>query len=301
MITDEMVASLRAKAQEIRDDYKRIRGHECDCYTTVGALEYGRAQGIEMAIDVIAALSAAPQPVAVPDGQLVFDTSRNVSEEDIEQWAALRADDAGYLARKLVATRRPTPPYPASRRATMQVSETAEYTLRAMANNYTGGHSWDNLDSEACLRAADEIRSLRAALSAAPQPVAVKPLEWKTYRADLRNGTPTEIHGFHEFGSYTLSRNGAAWFVGSFDNMGRMRPVGGIGGFKDKDTAKAAAQADYEQRIRSALVAAPQPDGWRPEVRKFMDTYRAGLKTLAASELYDFLSALPAPPAGGDR
>jgi hypothetical protein len=42
--------------------------------------------------------------------------------------------------------------------------DTIEYTLRAMAQNYAGGHSWDHLDGEACTKAADEIRMLRAGI-----------------------------------------------------------------------------------------------------------------------------------------
>lgn len=42
---------------------------------------------------------------------------------------------------------------------------TQEFTLRAMAKNYAGGHSWDHLDGEACVKAADEIAQLREALS----------------------------------------------------------------------------------------------------------------------------------------
>lgn len=38
---------------------------------------------------------------------------------------------------------------------------TQEYILRAMAKNYAGGHSWDHLDGEACVKAADEIKRLR--------------------------------------------------------------------------------------------------------------------------------------------
>lgn len=48
---------------------------------------------------------------------------------------------------------------------------TEEYTLRAMARNYTNRHSWDKLDSKTITAAADEIRALRAALAArAPLP-----------------------------------------------------------------------------------------------------------------------------------
>lgn len=34
--------------------------------------------------------------------------------------------------------------------------------LRAMAANYANGHSWDQLDSEACLNAATRIEQLEA-------------------------------------------------------------------------------------------------------------------------------------------
>src|SRR3546814_126958 len=42
-------------------------------------------------------------------------------------------------------------------------SQSREPILRAMANNYSCGHHWDHLDSDVCLKAADEIRDLRAA------------------------------------------------------------------------------------------------------------------------------------------
>lgn len=41
-------------------------------------------------------------------------------------------------------------------------NQTQEYTLRAMAENYKGGHSWDHLDSDAVSFAADELSRLRA-------------------------------------------------------------------------------------------------------------------------------------------
>ncbi|EGH20993.1 hypothetical protein PSYMO_05600 [Pseudomonas amygdali pv. mori str. 301020] len=45
------------------------------------------------------------------------------------------------------------------------MSKPADYqsqrpTLRAMARNYRNGHSWDHLDGEACIKAADEIDRL---------------------------------------------------------------------------------------------------------------------------------------------
>lgn len=46
---------------------------------------------------------------------------------------------------------------------------TEEYTLRAMARNYTDRHSWNKLDGKIITAAADEIRALRAALAAGAQ------------------------------------------------------------------------------------------------------------------------------------
>ncbi|MDF0733584.1 hypothetical protein P0Y43_23100 [Pseudomonas entomophila] len=45
------------------------------------------------------------------------------------------------------------------------MSQSIAPTLRAMASNYAGGHSWDHLDGEAVTRAADEIDALRGQLS----------------------------------------------------------------------------------------------------------------------------------------
>jgi hypothetical protein len=47
----------------------------------------------------------------------------------------------------------------------MRPPKTAEYTLRAMADNYGDGpHIWDHLDAEACREAANELHGLRAIL-----------------------------------------------------------------------------------------------------------------------------------------
>lgn len=70
---------------------------------------------------------------------------------------------------------------------------TQQYILRAMAKNYAGGHSWDHLDGEACMKAAEEIARLRDALEkirkayvtapgmAAPTPTTE--LVWTMYKA----------------------------------------------------------------------------------------------------------------------
>jgi hypothetical protein len=47
--------------------------------------------------------------------------------------------------------------------------ETQQYNLKAMAKNYADGHRWDHLDSEACIKAANEIAELRALLAGGDQ------------------------------------------------------------------------------------------------------------------------------------
>jgi hypothetical protein len=63
---------------------------------------------------------------------------------------------------------------------------TREYVLRAMARNYKPGNSWDHLDAEACIQAANEIKALRdriAALEArgvlAPAQAVSEPVAWR--------------------------------------------------------------------------------------------------------------------------
>lgn len=41
---------------------------------------------------------------------------------------------------------------------------TQQYTLRAMAQNYKNGHSWDHIDGDVVTKAADEIKRLEEEL-----------------------------------------------------------------------------------------------------------------------------------------
>jgi len=54
---DHVAMLLHSKADAIRNEYQLAYGKPCDCGTTDGALHYGRAQGLEMAADIIAAAS----------------------------------------------------------------------------------------------------------------------------------------------------------------------------------------------------------------------------------------------------
>jgi hypothetical protein len=75
-------------------------------------------------------------------------------------------------------------------------TETQQFILKAMARNYSKGHSWDKLDAEACLKAAEEIRTLRAALEASRAPVSQTAMAWavERWRAEVANRPLVNVH-----------------------------------------------------------------------------------------------------------
>lgn len=103
--------------------------------------------------------------------------------------------------------------------------------------------------------------TLTAALSTAPAPemVRVKPLEWQEPSKATNHCWVAET----QFGTYSAV-NEDGWHVGF--EPGRYWDWDGDRILDTERTAKAAAQADYEQRIRSALSApamGDQPVAWR--------------------------------------
>jgi hypothetical protein len=102
---------------------------------------------------------------------------------------------------------------------------------------------------------SNTLETAREALAASPavpevEPVAVKPLGWICAGQHL-------FKAVSPFGSYCIEDQGENWTDDRYwlDFDGRK-----IGKFGSSEPAKAAAQADYEQRIRSALVPAPRSD-----------------------------------------
>ncbi|UFS65307.1 hypothetical protein LO749_01685 [Paracoccus denitrificans] len=94
-----------------------------------------------------------------------------------------------------------------------------------------------------------EIEYLRRDLCASGQ--QVRALEWDEY-------SPGCFFGRTEFGNYAIAPSASAY------HAGEIRISGLDGGFTyaaDIESAKAAAQADYERRILAALTPAPQPAG----------------------------------------
>lgn len=96
-------------------------------------------------------------------------------------------------------------------------------------------------------RASSILKAVQEARHAAEaEPVKVKALEWVEPAGCCAAKAETSI------GLYSIEDQGENW---SFDRYWLRGPLGLIDKFDDIETPKAAAQAHYEQRIRSALVA----------------------------------------------
>lgn len=75
------------------------------------------------------------------------------------------------------------------------MSDTQEFTLRAMAHNYTDGHVWDHLDTDACMKAADEIKALRSKLFQYADATEISGVSWD---GKYLIGDKASIKFFHE-------------------------------------------------------------------------------------------------------
>jgi hypothetical protein len=111
----------------------------------------------------------------------------------------------------------------------------AEY--RADTNGPTGAEAWNLIADFAVENAA----ALTAALEVEqPVSVEIKPLEWRS---------EAPYHVARVFGGI--------YAVEAWDGGVTLSGIPGRRDFKDIEAAKAAAQQDYETRIRSAIVATP--------------------------------------------
>lgn len=107
------------------------------------------------------------------------------------------------------------------------------------------------------------VAAMRAALSAASPftGAVVKPLEWEPVLAARSKEDPTP----EETGEYETVCAVGVYYIEMYfgsDSYGWCVTLNGADDIADKDDpddAKAAAQADYEARIRSALVPSPVP------------------------------------------
>lgn len=108
---------------------------------------------------------------------------------------------------------------------------------------------------------ADHLSIGTKLYAAPPAPsVAVMALEWNSYREPGQSARIKAVHPFGEYRIINNSRDGELWSP----------ELGGVNvTFDGWEEAKAAAQADYEARIRSALSAQVQDVALlRPEEQK---------------------------------
>ncbi|BEV47307.1 hypothetical protein [Afipia carboxidovorans] len=118
-----------------------------------------------------------------------------------------------------------------------------------------------------------EGRKMTPVYTATPQPapVAVKPLEWSDAGEVIFQKWCAKTH--FDTG-YVLTKQ----FIGLKDPLYLIHHEDEfLGRFDDEATAKSAAQADYEQRIRSALVSVPAVDG---ALREALEAIRPHLDTI---------------------
>lgn len=120
-----------------------------------------------------------------------------------------------------------------------QGSEDADAPLHSPYQN-----SWDEPDSVRWRQWDETVREvLAAALAAAEQPVAIKPLEWQVGEDGYTSRK----------WDYRITENGGKWGISPIDWPAFDYP------YITLDEAKAAAQQDFEARIRSALASPVLP------------------------------------------
>ncbi|BEV44705.1 hypothetical protein [Afipia carboxidovorans] len=156
--------------------------------------------------------------------------------------------------------------------------------LGAMASEKTL-KCWEPRHGAWMMKMREAASALRLAAQS-PEPVTVKPLVWVDHRPDSfpepawSAQTPFGFYNIEEVSASDcpayVVRLHAHRFVADKDSL---------------DAAKAAAQADYEQRIRSALVNAPAVDGALREALKDLEAWcdKQGA-LLGALDGYDYHS-----------
>lgn len=125
----------------------------------------------------------------------------------------------------------------------------------------------------------------------APSGVRVKPLEWSLGRATADDDDGGHF-GCWAGGWYQIRREGRGkWTAGTHETWAPGKKASGqwrnLGVFSSKNEAKAAAQADYEARIRASLASDASPRGELERLTKERDdaVERYGIATAEAAKL----------------
>ncbi|WP_338633838.1 hypothetical protein [Afipia carboxidovorans] len=133
-------------------------------------------------------------------------------------------------------------------------------------------HQAGNVENDGHLNAARYMREAASALRLAaqsPEPVTVKPLEWPP-----RCPRGQRVHNRPALVNYTVAHYGGD--VGDAIYRWAEAHSPWSDPLPTYEAAKAAAQADYEQRIRSALVNAPAADTGMREALAFTREFIRG-------------------------
>ena len=191
----------------------------------------------------------------------------NITDAELHEWAKLRADDAGRLARELVACRRQSQ---AAIAAAYEAAAQVAIDRKGFGSDAALVHLYDKGYVAACDAIARAIRALAtpdqiAALAAdRAATVTVKPLVWvQSHLASWNDDWHTVPTAYS---IRYADENGWKWST-----------CGGFGYCHSAEAAKAAAQADYDARIRAAITitSGASPDTIplsRAEVEDVADT-----------------------------
>lgn len=187
----------------------------------------------------------------------------NITDAELHEWANMRADDAGRLARELVACRLQS-----------QAAVAAAYEAAAqVCDSGNAGAFWGK--AIRALATPDQIAALAAERAAT---VTVKPLVWEgrsyewSWWVDIVFGR----------GTYQIRCEGGIGYLVDFDGVTIGEPHDTL------EAAKAAAQANYNARIRSAITITSGAD--RAKLDKAAEALQ-GLVRYQKSILADVLTA----------
>jgi hypothetical protein len=156
------------------------------------------------------------------------------------------------------------------KRAALPATLSIVAKLKAMSENYSGGHCWDSLDSVTCSAAAVTIEHLLATPTPVAQPPAPHP------KSELATRCETALDSLE---AMLGGRNGP-----SIQLRAWVRELSTVDG--GPPTAAAQQPAELTQALNTAAWALRHPDnGWKTEAEKrALDELRPFLKAQGGSQ-----------------
>jgi hypothetical protein len=196
-------------------------------------------------------LNGAELKVAVTDMRAALHSTSAAGETDIVTGAQMDAIESAAIAGKPL-TEFPSEAIPAD---VLAMKEACKRAVSECLNQYgrmtfVAEKGWSGLEGQ--IRAAiDELSPEAKAEGGRGEPVAIKPLEWDKHPDE--DEWFSHDHGLYDVSEYLVYKSPVsttAWCL-------KVRGILLDEDFLGPDAAKAAAQSDYEARIRSALYTHP--------------------------------------------